>query len=78
MYPLTLNLLVDNGRFFDEFDNDNHANVCVIGHQVKRDLFAFNKPLGQRIKINDQWFEVIGTILKKGKALPKKNLRKDC
>jgi len=67
-YPLTLNLLVDNGRFFDEFDNANHANVCVIGHQVKRDLFAFKKPLGQRIKINDQWFEVIGTILKKGKA----------
>lgn len=67
-YPLTLNLLVDRGRFFDEFDNAQHANVCVIGHQVKRDLFAFKNPLGQRIKVNNQWFEVIGTTLKKGKA----------
>lgn len=67
-YPLTLNLFVDRGRFFDEFDNSRHANVCVIGHQVRRDLFAFKNPLGQRIKINNQWFEVIGTTLKKGKA----------
>jgi len=68
IYPLTLNLLVDKGRFFDEFDNARQANVCVIGYQVKRDLFAFKNPLGQRIKINNKWFEVIGTILKKGKA----------
>jgi len=67
-YHLTLNLLVDRGRFFDEFHNAQHANVCVIGHQVRRDLFAFKNPLGQMIKINNQWFEVIGTILKKGKA----------
>jgi len=67
-YPLTLNLLVDKGRFFDQIDNSQHANVCVIGHQVRRDLFTFKNPLGQRIKINNQWFEVIGTILKKGKA----------
>jgi putative ABC transport system permease protein len=61
-------LFIDRGRFFDEFDNSQHANVCVIGHQVRRDLFAFKNPLGQRIKINNQWFEVIGTTLKKGKA----------
>lgn len=67
-YPLTLNLFIDRGRFFDGFDNSRHANVCVIGHQVRRDLFAFKNPLGQRIKINNQWFEVIGTTLKKGKA----------
>ncbi len=68
MYPLTLNLFVDRGRFFDEYDNAHYANVCVIGHQVRRDLFTFRNPLGQRIKINKQWFEVIGTVLKKGKA----------
>ena len=67
-YPLTLNLLVDKGRFFDEYDNAHQINICVIGHKVKRDLFAFKNPLGQRIKVNDEWFEVIGTILKKGKA----------
>ena len=67
-YPLTLNLLVDKGRFFDEYDNSQHANVCIIGHKAKRDLFAFRNPIGNRIKINTLWFEVIGTILKKGKA----------
>lgn len=67
-YPLTLNLLVDKGRFFDESENVQHANVCVIGHKVRRDLFAFQNPIQKRIKINNQWFEVIGTILKKGKA----------
>lgn len=68
IYPLTLNLIVDRGRFFNEFDNGQHSNVCVIGHKVRRDLFAFKSPLGQRIKISNQWFEVIGTVLKKGKA----------
>jgi putative ABC transport system permease protein len=38
----------------------------VVGHRVKKDLFAFRNPIGERIKINDRWFEVIGTILKKG------------
>jgi putative ABC transport system permease protein len=65
-YPLTLNLLVDKGRFFDGYENAHHANVCVVGHRVKRELFAFRNPIGERIKINDRWFEVIGTILKKG------------
>jgi putative ABC transport system permease protein len=66
MYPLTLNLFIDRGRFFDEYDNAQHANVCVIGHKAKRDLLAFKNPIGEKIKINNLWFEIIGTILKKG------------
>jgi putative ABC transport system permease protein len=57
---------VDKGRFFDDYDNAHHANVCVVGYRVKRELFSFRNPIGERIKINDRWFEVIGTLLKKG------------
>lgn len=50
------------GRFLDPIDVLQHAQVAVIGEAVRRDLFGFAEALGQHLKINDVWFEVVGVL----------------
>jgi len=55
-------LNVERGRFLDPLDEKRHAQVCVVGSRVARDLFGYDDPLGRQLKINDVWFEVIGVL----------------
>jgi len=50
------------GRFIDARDELTHAQVCVIGFGVRRDLFGADAALGKDVKINDVWCEVIGVL----------------
>jgi putative ABC transport system permease protein len=50
------------GRFLDPMDEREHGQVAVIGAGVRRDLFGVNPALGQLLKVNDVWFEVIGVL----------------
>jgi putative ABC transport system permease protein len=50
------------GRFFDQTHLQNQENVCVLGSDVKDKLFHFEQPIGQSIKIDNQWFTVIGVM----------------
>jgi putative ABC transport system permease protein len=50
------------GRFLDPGDDHHHAQVCVIGAGVRRDLFGGGPALGRDVKIDDIWFEVIGVL----------------
>jgi len=54
------------GRFIDPLDESTHAQVCVIGRQVRMDLFRADQVLGRDLKINDIWFEVIGVLAGSG------------
>jgi len=53
---------LSEGRFFAAGDDLHHAQVCVIGAGVRRDLFGADRALGNDVKINDVWFEVIGVL----------------
>ncbi|MFT5286319.1 MAG: putative ABC transport system permease protein [Planctomycetota bacterium] len=55
--------VVGIGRFLSETDERNIANVCVLGYEVARALFPFESPLGKRVKIGADYFEVVGTLL---------------
>jgi putative ABC transport system permease protein len=55
-------LRVESGRFLDVLDERTHAQVCVIGAGVRRDLFGVSEALGQRVKVNDLWLEVVGVL----------------
>ena len=55
-------LVVDEGRFLDEVDEVSHAQVCVIGGAVRRELFGVEPALGKTVKVNDVWCEVIGVL----------------
>ncbi len=63
------NLKLAEGRFFTNADVDNRARVCVIGDEVKNNIFGENlQPLGKTLKIRGNNFEVIGVMAYKGSA----------
>ncbi|MBV8761516.1 MAG: ABC transporter permease [Deltaproteobacteria bacterium] len=54
------------GTFFDD-DAVKHATlVVVIGETVRHQLFGSDNPVGQQVRINGFWFEVIGVLAPKG------------
>jgi putative ABC transport system permease protein len=55
-------LALVEGRFLDQPDERDHAQVCVIGAGARRDLFGADPALGHDVKINDVWCEVIGVL----------------
>jgi putative ABC transport system permease protein len=55
-------LVTAEGRFLDPLDESTHAQVCVIGPEVRRDLFGYGQALGGLVKVNDVWLEVIGVL----------------
>ncbi|HEX2121916.1 MAG TPA: ABC transporter permease [Thermoanaerobaculia bacterium] len=50
------------GRFFDARDEREHAQVAVIGQEIRRTLFGYGPVLGKQLKVNDVWVEVIGVL----------------
>jgi putative ABC transport system permease protein len=53
-------LRVTSGRFFTDEEASRAAPVCVLGEAARTALFGLDDPLGRFIKVNDQWFRVIG------------------
>ena len=62
LHARLVNLPVQEGRFFDARDDETHAQACVIGASVRRDLFGAQQALGRDLKINDVWCEVVGVL----------------
>jgi len=48
------------GRFFDQNEESRGASVCVLGAAAKSSLFGASNPVDQYLKVNEQWFRVIG------------------
>jgi putative ABC transport system permease protein len=61
-YFTLTNLRVDRGSLFDAVEEETYQRVCVLGDRARRELFAFDDPVGQAVKINDVWFTVVGTL----------------
>jgi putative ABC transport system permease protein len=59
-YIAIANLQLVAGRFFDEAETQSGAAVAVLGEGAAASLFGADDPLGRYVKINDQWFQVIG------------------
>jgi putative ABC transport system permease protein len=56
------NLNLDDGSLFDSLEQLSFRRVCVLGSRTRQDLFGYQDPAGQPIKINDIWFTVIGSL----------------
>ncbi|HRS47749.1 MAG TPA: ABC transporter permease [Candidatus Paceibacterota bacterium] len=54
------------GSFFTKEDVENNSNVVIIGSKIKKELFGLSNPIGERIKINNKNFRVIGVFPEKG------------
>ncbi len=48
------------GRFFDSDENEMAAPVCVLGEGAKASLFGHQDAVGEYLKVNEQWYRVIG------------------
>jgi putative ABC transport system permease protein len=59
-YPRIAGLRVVSGRFFSDDEASTAAPVAVLGEAARIRLFGSADPLGQFIKVNEQWFEIIG------------------
>ncbi len=59
-YIDVMGLHVLQGRFFASDEESRASAVCVLGAGAKSNLFGANNPLGQWVKLNQQWFQVIG------------------
>jgi putative ABC transport system permease protein len=55
-------LALARGRSLHELDDRRFAQVCVIGSRTARDLFGRRDPIGERLKINQTWFTVVGVL----------------
>ena len=51
-----------SGRFFAQTDDDAGSPVCVLGASAKFNLFGASDALGEYVKVNEQWFRVIGVV----------------
>jgi putative ABC transport system permease protein len=50
------------GRFFNQEDMDESANVVVVGKGIASHMFGFENPIGQTLLIGDDAFRVIGLV----------------
>ncbi|MBV7317111.1 ABC transporter permease [Shewanella sp. NIFS-20-20] len=50
------------GRLLEQTDGNHYRQVAVLGPEVARSLFPDGQALGQNIKINQQWFKVVGVL----------------
>ncbi len=58
-----LNLELREGGSFQENDNLKYNRVCIIGSEIKRDLFGFSSAIGRKIRIEGgQILEITGTM----------------
>ena len=57
---------IAKGRFINDQDTIGAKNVVVIGPDLEEKLFDKKEGLGERIRIKDQSFEIVGVMKPKG------------
>jgi len=56
--PIQLKL----GRFLSSIDMHHKQGVCIVDERVVRELFGFDDPLGQDVKIAGDYYRAIGIV----------------
>jgi putative ABC transport system permease protein len=60
---------VESGYSFTESDIKGKKKVCLLGKTVAANLFPDSDPVGQKIRIRNVPFEVIGVLSQKGQSV---------
>ncbi len=58
----------EKGNYFGQSEIDSYKPVVVIGHKVKEELFGMSEALGEKVKIKNKYFRVVGVLPDKGKV----------
>jgi len=57
-----LNYSTEKGDFIDNDHYNRRLKVCVLGADVAKTLFLIENPINKLVKLEDQWFEVLGVM----------------
>lgn len=57
------------GRFLPRGDIFDTSSVCVLGNQMKRELFGNEQAVGQWVRLGDRRFRVIGVLASQGESM---------
>lgn len=67
-YPEVRNWDVELGAYFDDNMVKSAAKVCVLGADVKTNLFEDEDPIGKVIRVKKIPFKVLGVLKKRGES----------
>lgn len=67
------NRAIQFGRFITQVDMINNSRVAVIGMDVVDKIFPNVNPIGQKMRIDNNEFEIIGVFEKKGEGFGQSN-----
>ena len=74
-FTKTSAIVVHEGRFFTDAETWGARPVCVLGSQVSSNLFVNGEsPLGKKVQIGRDSFEVVATLEPQGKFLGRFNM----
>ncbi len=62
------NINLGEGNFFTDDDVLSKTQVVVIGYKVRDNLFDGNEVIGQKIRIKNNTFKIIGVLPEKGQS----------
>ena len=61
-FPIVSNVVVQRGRYLTPEDIENQSLVAVIGQEVAKELFPFDDPLGNTLRIDTKTVTVVGVL----------------
>ncbi len=67
-YPEISNVRVKYGRFLSSTDMHYKRGICAVDEKLVRELFAFDDPLGQDVKIASDYYRVVGVVTEQTSA----------
>ena len=61
-YTETFPIQIQHGRFISSIDTHYKQGVCVVDEKVAEDLFLFDYPISQYVKIGQDYYKVVGVV----------------
>jgi putative ABC transport system permease protein len=62
IYSLVRNIPMAVGRWINDDDNDQRRRVCLLGHEMTKNMFPGRPAVGSTILLNGVRFQVIGVL----------------
>ena len=63
------NLKLSEGEFIADEDVAQKSSVVILGSKIKKELFGDSDALGEKVKIKDKSYRIIGILEPKGQSL---------
>ncbi|OFW38018.1 MAG: hypothetical protein A3J29_04760 [Acidobacteria bacterium RIFCSPLOWO2_12_FULL_67_14b] len=65
-YEAILRLKLERGRFLSLTDEQTVARTCVLGALRARKLFGYRDPLGEHVRVAQDYYQVVGVLREQG------------